>query len=99
MRRYKTEKREVERRVLADVRCDLCGAQAKQPWNEWGVGCYEVNEVEVRVEVRAKDGDNYPDGGSGTEYMVDLCPTCFRDRLIPWLCEQGAQIEAMKWDW
>lgn len=73
MRRYeKRISQPVEREVLAETRCDLCGALAKD--GDWESSSYEVNEVEVSVTVKQKDGSRYPDGGWGTELMVDMCP-------------------------
>lgn len=60
---------------------------------------YEVKESEVRVEVRLREGESYPDGGSGTEIEIDICPDCFRDKLIPWLQSQGVRTEVEEWDW
>jgi len=58
-----------------------------------------VNETEVSVTVKQKEGESYPDGGSGTEYEIDLCPDCFKNRLVPWLKSEGANIGEMEWDW
>lgn len=78
-------------------RCDLCGTESKG--SEWQKGCYEVAETEITVEVRQKEGNSYPEGGSGTKYEIDLCPKCFKNRLIPWLKSQGATIQEEEWDW
>ena len=53
----------------------------------------------VCVEVRQRQGVSYPEGGSGTEIEVDLCPTCFKEKLVPWLRSQGATIEEKEWEW
>ena len=77
--------------------CDLCGTVTKR--EDWNAGIYEIDETEIRVEVRQKEGSNYPEGGMGTEYDIDLCPNCFKDKLVPWLISQGANIEKKEWDW
>jgi len=78
--------------------CDLCGFSAKG--EDWGAGFYEVNETEVRVEVRHKEGSSYPEGGDGTEYDIDICPSCFVNKLVPWVEEEGdTEIERKDWDW
>jgi hypothetical protein len=79
-------------------KCDLCGAEA-QSGDEWSSRYYEVNETEVSISVKSRKGENYPEGGSGTEYEIDLCPRCFTGRLVPWLKSQGAAIEEKEWDW
>lgn len=84
MRRY--ERKEVSRKEthLVEQRCDLCGAIAKD-FDSWSGGSYVVDETEIRVTVKQKEGDSYPEGGSGTEFNIDLCPKCFKERLVPWL--------------
>lgn len=89
-----------ERTRLASRTCDLCGTQAKNELTrEWETSCYEIAETEIKVEIRQKEGSNYPEGGWGTEYEIDLCPVCFKEKLIPWLLSQGAKIEKKEWDW
>lgn len=80
------------------ITCDICKREAKKgSWNEGGV--YEINETEIEVTVRQKEGTNYPEGGQGFEMVVDLCPVCFKEKLVPWLESQGAVIEEKPWDW
>lgn len=79
-------------------KCDLCGINAKgEEWESTSI--YHIDQTEIKITVRQKEGDSYPEGGSGTKYEIDLCPNCFRDRLIPWLKSQGANIQQEKWDW
>lgn len=78
-------------------KCDLCQVEVKG--DEWSTGLYDVNETEVSITVKARKGESYPEGGSGTEYEIDLCPRCFTGRLVPWLKSQGADIEEKEWDW
>jgi len=85
-------------RYVKTRKCDLCGKEADG--EEWEAkSCYRVNETEIRVQVRQKEGNNYPEGGSGTMYEIDLCPTCFKEKLVPWLKSQGADIKEEEWDW
>jgi hypothetical protein len=85
------------RKVLIKRKCDLCGMESKS--SEWDAGLYNVNETEIKITIKQKEGTSYPEGGSGTEYEIDLCPSCFTNRLIPWLRSQGAAIEEREWDW
>jgi hypothetical protein len=87
-----------EYKHLVSRSCDLCGKKTKSAI-EWSENRYEVNETEISVNIKQKEGSNYPEGGNGTEYEVDLCPDCFKDKLVPWLQAQGAQIEKKDWDW
>ena len=79
-------------------KCDLCGIEARG--EEWTTKSrFEINETEIVIEIRQKEGESYPEGGLGTMYEIDLCPNCFKDKLIPWLISQGADIKREDWDW
>ncbi len=80
-------------------KCDLCGFETKHGDGEWSGGWYDINDTDIRVEIKQKEGTNYPEGGSGTNYEIDLCPNCFKEKLVPWLKSQGANIEEQEWDW
>lgn len=97
MRKYKKVFKTIENEVLVETTCDLCGTFAKD--GDWQSSIYEVNEVEVKVTVRKKDGSIYPEGGWGTSYNVDMCPDCFENKLIPWLESQGCKTEREEWGW
>lgn len=89
-----TEAKEVT--IKVERKCDLCGFMGD---DDWDGGSYEVNETEISVTITQKDGDNFPSGGSGTKYEIDLCPDCFKDRLVPWLRSEGADIKQEDWYW
>ena len=82
---------------LDEIRCDLCGAIGEG--GKWERGIWRVDETTVEVAIHQREGESYPEGGSGTEYVIDLCPTCFVNRLIPWLRSEGADIKQAEWDW
>lgn len=98
MKKYETRTQTSSHEELTGITCDLCGRAAKSA-DRWDGGAYVVNDTEVTVTVRQREGHEYPGSGSGTEYSIDLCPQCFKDRLVPWLREQGARIEPLEWDW
>lgn len=77
--------------------CDLCGLKSNS--YDWETGIYEINETEISIRIKQKEGKSYPEGGSGYEYEIDLCPNCFKNRLVPWLKSEGAYIEQKCWDW
>jgi len=97
MRNYVEETVEITRTTLKQITCDLCGREAKK--GHWDSSIYSVNETDIEVTIKQKEGDTYPESGSGTEIIVDLCPTCFKERLVPWLNSQGASIEEKEWDY
>lgn len=96
MRKYEQYIKTIEDIRLVETRCDLCGAIAKK--GNWNSSCFEVNEAQVEVTVRQKDGSAYPEGGWGTSLQVDICPICFKEVLIPFLVSKGANIEEKEWD-
>ena len=77
--------------------CDLCGKEAKYPHDDWDTRefAYAVKETTIKM----KDGTNTPDGGWGKEISFDICLECFRDKLMVWLKEQGAEPRIQDWDW
>ena len=46
-----------------------------------------------------KTGSNYPEGGSGEETTIDICPDCFKDKLIPWVESFGGKPTVKEWNW
>jgi hypothetical protein len=76
--------------------CDICGTKGGD--GDWTGSTYAINETEVSIRITQKEGNSCPDGGSGTKYDIDLCPTCFKNKLIPWLRSQGATIQEIEWD-
>ncbi len=79
-------------------KCDLCGTESKRG-SSWNGGYYEIAETRIYTEVFCSVGDSYSDGGgNGTKHEVDICPKCFKDKLIPWLKSQGANINEEEWD-
>ena len=51
------------------------------------------------VDIQCKTGDVYPEGGMGSTIEVDMCCSCFRKKLIPWLESQGAEPLETEWDY
>lgn len=80
-----------EEQELACITCDLCGRETRDDWEDYRDG---TTEVEVRLN-QHKMESGY--GAFGTDLSFDLCPDCFRNRLIPWLKDQGAEVQEKKW--
>lgn len=84
--------------VVDKVTCDICGQDANR--DSWGSSSYQIDEIEVEITVKRREGENYPEGGSGTEVVIDVCPDCFVKKLVPWVESHGhAKIETSEWDW
>ena len=90
------EDRTYTRKVCMGRKCDLCGAEGY--YGEWKTEDWGVQETEIRVEIRHKSGEQYPEAGWGTLFDIDLCPKCFRERLVPWLRSQGADVKEEEWE-
>lgn len=78
--------------ALVEIKCDLCGKTTTRTWKA------SVDDA-VETEVRLKTGSAYPEGGSGEETTIDVCPTCFQSKLIPWVESQGGKPTTKSWDW
>ena len=88
------------RRQLKLRKCDLCGKESGGRGDtEWDKGFYDVMETEVQIQLKMREGEAYPEGGWGTTAEIDICPECFRGKLIPWLQSEGADIKREEWDY
>ena len=74
------------KQVLDKTTCDLCEkAVTKEKYSEEG------------VTIEFKTGEVYPEGGVGEIVSVDMCPDCFKTKLVPWLEEQGCEPTIADW--
>ena len=97
MKKYEKKiipQKEIE--LVSGISCDLCGKEGFQ--ENWEKSYYSVDETEVSVTIRQKEGRSYPDGGWHTEVDIDICPECFKNTLIPFLKEKGVKIEEKEFD-
>jgi hypothetical protein len=85
-----------ESEIVEYITCDLCGAKGDDQERWWDTP--DGDNVN-RTLVQWKTGYSYPEGGSGETIKVDMCPHCFKDKLIPWLESQGAKPRKDDWDW
>lgn len=102
MRKYEDVEVVRKQKKLVHVECDLCkqvGVGETFHATKWSRENYNVDETHIQVKVYQKEGYLFPEGGAGTSYEVDLCPSCFKDRLIPWLISQGAELSPIDWDY
>lgn len=75
------------------IQCEICKSLTTDAGN-WGGDRYGVDRVTITLE----EGNRYPEGGTITTTLVDLCPKCFRDKLLPWLQGQGGQARERETD-
>jgi hypothetical protein len=74
------------RTVTDHYTCDLCGKSTRDTDN-WCGDAYAADEVCVSMRI----GTNYPEGGSSEETIFDICPDCFKQKLMPFLHGLGAK--------
>ena len=94
MKRYEKRTTAREHDVLVEMKCDLCGrasrrfsdGSASDDWEE--ASGYDIEQVKIEYE----SGQSYPEGRFTTTESVDMCPDCWRDKLVPWLRAQGATV-------
>lgn len=94
-----TEKLEVPARTVTRVKalkCELCGKQTPNGENgDKSKGAADVDEVTIE---RRKGWS--VDGSADFQHtIVDLCPDCFTNKLLPWLRSMGAEVREEKSDW
>lgn len=65
---------------LEKLTCDICKKEFSFKWN---AGEYRSLETEIKFV----DTLGTSDGGDGIEYSCDICPTCFKNKLMPLLTE------------
>lgn len=69
--------------------CDICKNSIESRGN------YSCDEITIE----SKEGNSYPGSGNADYKFVDMCKTCFDNKLIPWLKSQGAEIQTRETDW
>jgi hypothetical protein len=64
---------------LDKTTCDLCGAEEDKSTRWPNPEPYDFNEVTISHE----HGSRYPEGGYSQKISLDICPTCFKEHIIP----------------
>jgi hypothetical protein len=93
MRTYENRTVETPIRHLAELKCDVCGVIGRN--GKWEKHSYSILETEIKMV----DGVGSPDGGASTETSFDICPDCFKSKLVPWFESFGARPSVEKVDW
>jgi hypothetical protein len=73
--------------------CDICGFETRA-FNNWSEKTYDTKETIIAMEM----GDSHPSsGGFIKKTSYDICPTCFENKLMPFLSSLGAEPEVMEY--
>ena len=96
MRKYKKVKVEYEREEIISKVCDLCGKEFKV-WDSdsWSDTAGVISETHLSI----KEGSDFRCEGYYTLITIDICPDCFKTKLIPWLVEEGVKIQRTEIDY
>ena len=89
VKKTKTRPAEKYESVVAVI-CELCKTQYKD--DDWGRTYYEHLECKATLEVHLEEGTSYPEGGSYESQILDICPKCFKEKLVPWFISQGGVV-------
>ena len=77
-----TEKRMIskESTISVSLVCDICGKRAPCA-DDWTIEPYETLDTTIEFD----EGTCYPEERSGERISADICPECFKTKLIPWI--------------
>lgn len=84
---------QVTREKIVSITCDICGKNSKE-WNSH-LNYYEKDDVTISH----RRGYQYPEGGSGEELDLDICPKCFEDKVLPFFKSLGVKADYKDWEW
>jgi len=93
MKTFHEEVQERTVKTLTGVQCDLCGCWAENNlWVEYKdswvnpENSHEVVDVSISMSTRPR----YSVEGRYEDWEFDICPTCFNQKLVPWMMSQNA---------
>lgn len=94
---YETKIEPKEIKKFINKKCDLCKSITTDiwKWHGWPKEGYGSAQTELTMEWGSFDPDG---GGCGKRIEIDICPKCFKEKLVPWLEEQGCEIREEKWE-
>ena len=79
-----TKTKQVSQTTIVETVCDMCGTRFKGDGFD-NDSLYKVAEVYIEF----KEGEQYPEGGRFDMIKPDICPSCFKEKVIPFLESEG----------
>ncbi len=79
----------IEKEIKDYTTCDLCKNRIGRDFG------YEETDITIKQEIRS----GTPDGGESVTTEIDMCNSCFENKLIPWLASQGAMPRITRSEW
>ena len=93
-------KPETTKEVIDKVTCDLCSEERAESDNWPKSQNHNCNGHNVReTTVGYEYGMTYPEGGRIEVLSFDICPSCFINKLIPWVEQQGGKVSTKEIDY
>lgn len=84
MKTYKEQTSTYSR--IDKVTCDLCGVT--NSGLDWGTGAFEKKEVTINYVF----GNDYPEGDFSKIIETNVCPGCFKEKVVPALQAIGLKF-------
>lgn len=91
----KYETKEVVKTVtfFTEKRCDICDTKANSELN-WERTPFGWDETEIT----RTHGLCYPDGDFMKRISLDMCPSCWCEKFVPWVESQGGKFTVVEND-
>jgi hypothetical protein len=86
----RTETRTDTYEATVERHCDLCGLNAAQPRNDEYAPWRNSHFDQDRVLVQHEYGTRYPEATDIITDAFDVCPDCWRNKVVPWFAQHGA---------
>ena len=87
---------------LEKIICDLCKAETTNEWRQNNSDNSDVIEINISISEgyihKMIDGYDH-DEGEGTKTTIDLCPDCFKSKLLPWVVSHGGVPQKETWEY
>lgn len=80
---------EKTKEILNKITCDICNSEIITEDKDR----FSNNEINVSCKI----GRCYPDDCYGDKISFDICPDCFKNKLIPFLNSLGAEGTEESW--
>lgn len=95
MRNYEYREKPAEKyKLLKECICDLCGHKSTELFNDpERYGDYS------QITVEMQEGTCYPESHSYTTTYYDICPNCFKNKIMRFLNNEGASPTEENNDW
>lgn len=77
---------------VQSIECDLCHKEFKENWHSWGKKSGYGLLLTEDITIEYITGFSFYEDRSYTRYEMDMCPDCFKYKLVPWIKSQGGNI-------